>query len=255
MAFKYFLAFLIFNMSMLAHAQDKAEVLSNKSVIDLFKAGLSADIIISKIETSSCKFDMTTAGLVALKKEKLPDNVIQAMIGRTGEKPVITSKEKAASPQKKETAELSIDLMNHVYVYNSTSKTAKPLDKAVAGIRSKQTPFNGSIMLEIDGARASIRLSSTEAGSFAINTGGATMPELMLYKLKAGKSKREVASMRVTPGGVKTGENVVSLNITKLGDGIYQVSPGKTLEKGEYFFTTKPASNATTVDAYAFGVD
>ena len=55
--------------------------------------------------------------------------------------------------------------------------------------------------------------------------------------------------------GVKTGEDVIPFNVIKLKEGIFQISPNKTLEKGEYFFTGKPVSNATSVDSFCFGVD
>src|SRR5690606_23715165 len=98
----------------------------------------------------------------------------------------------------------SPELMNHVYVYDKDNQSSKPLEKSVAGIRTKQGMFGGSVMLQVDGAKSAIQLKQSESTSFVINTGGSTLPELTLYKLKSVKNKREVASMKVNSfSGVK----------------------------------------------------
>ncbi len=49
-------------------AQDaKATPLTNQDVVDLVKTGLSPDIIVAKIRTSSNHFDTSTAALKGLK--------------------------------------------------------------------------------------------------------------------------------------------------------------------------------------------
>jgi len=56
------------------------EVLTNESVIELAKAGLSESLIISKIRKSKTAFKHTTADIIRLKKEGVSDQVIAAMI-------------------------------------------------------------------------------------------------------------------------------------------------------------------------------
>ncbi len=58
------------------------EVLSNDSIINLVKAGFKESTIISLIRTSPVSFDITTAKLVTLKKNKVSEKVITAMIER-----------------------------------------------------------------------------------------------------------------------------------------------------------------------------
>jgi len=241
-------------------AQSKTEVLTNVSIINLHKAGLDAGVISSKIESSSCKFDVSTNGLVGLKKQGVPDDIIKLMVEKDSNKPATPSgsSKPIAEPKKEnvKTSALSVDLMNHVYVYYKSRQSAKALEKSVAGIRTKQGMFGGSAMLQVDGAKSGIQVSQDDATSFVINTGSNTLPELVLYKVKSAKNKREVASMKVnTFTGVKTGEDVIALDITKLSEGIFQISPNKKLEKGEYFFTGKPVAGANSMDAYTFGVE
>jgi hypothetical protein len=54
--------------------------LGNADVVKLVKAGLSAETIEAKIESSSNDFDTSTDALVALANDGVPDRVIRAMI-------------------------------------------------------------------------------------------------------------------------------------------------------------------------------
>ena len=54
--------------------------LTNKDIVGLVKAGLTADIIIAKIQTSACNFDTSPDALKELKSAGVPDDIILAMI-------------------------------------------------------------------------------------------------------------------------------------------------------------------------------
>src|SRR5690349_15652396 len=54
--------------------------LKNDDIVDLTKAGLSAESIIAKIKRSECKFETEPGDLVKLKEERVSNEVIQAMI-------------------------------------------------------------------------------------------------------------------------------------------------------------------------------
>jgi hypothetical protein len=60
--------------------QGTPKALTNQDVIDLVKTGLSTDIIVAKIRTSTDQFDTSTAGLKGLKDAGVPDAVIVAMV-------------------------------------------------------------------------------------------------------------------------------------------------------------------------------
>lgn len=66
----------------LAQGAPVREVLSNDSIINLVKAGFKENTIISLIRTSPVTFDITTAKLVTLKKNKVSEKIITAMIER-----------------------------------------------------------------------------------------------------------------------------------------------------------------------------
>jgi hypothetical protein len=57
-----------------------APAMRNKDVIDMTTSGLSEDVVIDAIRHApKCRFDLTAAGLIALKKAKVADAVIRTM--------------------------------------------------------------------------------------------------------------------------------------------------------------------------------
>ena len=61
------------------NAQDKT-ILKNADIVRMTKSGLGEDVILALIKDSKTAFNTTPKDLVDLKKEKVSDNVIQAMI-------------------------------------------------------------------------------------------------------------------------------------------------------------------------------
>jgi hypothetical protein len=63
-------------------AQEKTEnsVLTNESVTELVKSGISESIILAKIKNSNTKFDTSSTALVKLKEGGVSENIILAMI-------------------------------------------------------------------------------------------------------------------------------------------------------------------------------
>ncbi len=61
--------------------------LTNTDIVKLVKAGVSADVIVAKIQASETAFATDTDSLVALANEKVPNSVIQAMMARTAAAP------------------------------------------------------------------------------------------------------------------------------------------------------------------------
>lgn len=78
MYFSFLFLFLTYTSAI---AQD---VLTNKSIISLSKAGLPSSIIINKMKTSSCNFDLSPDALIELKNNKVTDDVLNAMIDKQG---------------------------------------------------------------------------------------------------------------------------------------------------------------------------
>jgi hypothetical protein len=54
-----------------------SEVLNNKKIIDMVRAGLSDKLIISTIQKSNCDFDTSSTGLIQLRSGRLSDALIE----------------------------------------------------------------------------------------------------------------------------------------------------------------------------------
>lgn len=240
----------VFMISISAMAQTPApEVLNNASITSLSKAGLPEAVILSKIQASPCKFEVSTNTLIALKKQGLSDALLKAMIDKTN------APAQAPVAEKKETIGMAgVDLLNHLYAYDKIKGTVKSLEKTTAGMKTTQGMFSATVTLQIDGAASPVRLSSSETIAFVVNTGNNTAPEFVLHKAKSAKGKRDAPGMKASSfSGMKTGEGIISLDVVQLKPGIYQLTPSQALDKGEYFFTYK--GNTGNSDAFAFGID
>jgi len=65
---------------LLAPGLSAAEVLTNDTIVMLVKAGLGEGLIISKIKMSQGQYDLSTNGILQLKKDGVGDKIIQAMM-------------------------------------------------------------------------------------------------------------------------------------------------------------------------------
>ena len=61
-----------------------SKVLTNADIVQMQKAGLSEEIILSKITGSPVNFDIGTQDLIRLKEAGVNDNIINAMVQKSG---------------------------------------------------------------------------------------------------------------------------------------------------------------------------
>ena len=76
------LRILLITLLLALTAFSQAEVLNNGTVIEMSKAGLSADIIFKKIGSTQPAFDVSAQGLIELKRSGVDDSIIAYMIER-----------------------------------------------------------------------------------------------------------------------------------------------------------------------------
>lgn len=170
----------------------------------------------------------------------------------------------AGSPLCAQTAEntalaSSVEILNHPYYYQQGDKTPEPLEKVIAGTKTKKVAlgYGGvNFLYEIKGVSSPLRITGTNQPEFLINTGGAPIPELTLYRLTATKGKRHaVGGAYKTFGGMKTGEDVIPFNILSAGEGLHRIVPTEELEAGEYFFAGPVVEGSSSFPVFAFGID
>ena len=71
---------LVITIMMFAAQGQSEKILTNDDVLELLDAGLSAELIVTMIETSRSEFDTDLTTILELKKAEVPDTVLQAMV-------------------------------------------------------------------------------------------------------------------------------------------------------------------------------
>lgn len=69
------------------------EILTNNSILEMKKLGLSNDVIVSKIISEQSKFDVSTQALVSLKEQGISDEVLAVMVQQNSDFRVLASSE------------------------------------------------------------------------------------------------------------------------------------------------------------------
>lgn len=255
------------------HAQTNKEVIDNQSIIDMYKAGFSKDLLLSKIDNSECHFNTSTQGLIDLKKAHVPESIISAMMKQGDKKgavkPTITTTASVQTATEAKVAQAKsnglapdLEILNLIHAWNKGNNQTLALEKTTAQMKSKTKAlgYGGvNIVFEVTGDRSPVRLAGSDQTVFLVNTGGAVPDGFVLYKLAVKKKYREAVSTNVNGvGQMKGSEGVISVNIKSLKNGLYELTPAAALAKGEYFFAQRSNSNALTTsnaDVYTFGID
>lgn len=255
-----------------AFGQDATEQVTNKTIIDLYKAGLGKEVLISKIKSSNCSFDVSTDGLITLKKANIPDEVIAAMLSKP-----------TAAPASLPTNPVS-SLAPGIYYFDSTTKSYVECDASVltnqksggfgdALKRSISGLFNSKEKASLSGASANLQFKgTTPIFTFVFDTtivgfqnantlwSDVKSPnEFFLVKLKVEKKSREITvgkgnSVKVDIG-VDNDDKVMFIS-KKVSKGVYEVQPQNPLKSGEYCFMFAASSmyQGSTHKVFDFGV-
>ncbi len=67
-------------LSLICAAEPMGEILTNEKILLLVEAGFSEQLILRKIEESDCDFEISASAMVDLKKQKVSEPVIAAMM-------------------------------------------------------------------------------------------------------------------------------------------------------------------------------
>jgi hypothetical protein len=253
---KYILTILVLICTSIVHSQVD-EVLTNQTIIQLHKAGLGKNVIKSKIQSSPCNFDLSTDGLIALKKASIPDEVIAAMLTKSSVTNTVSVNQNTDNAN---VAQLS----SGIYYFDSTANKYKECDPSVltnqksGGFgesvkRSITGLFNAKQRASLSGKEANLKLNThtpiflfvfdTAAGGFSNNNMAwsvAQSPnEFFLIKLSVVKNSREVVVGK--ENNVKSDVGIdddikISFTAKKIKKGMYEVTPAGLLKGGEYCF-------------------
>ena len=262
----------------IAHSQSKGDTLTNKTILQLHGAGLGVSVIQSKIESSICSFDLSTDALVALKKARVPDEVIPAMLSKSS--PVSQATGAGDTSQAapgiyycKGSPCALTEIEASVYSQAKMgSGFLTALTYGAAKTNMKATLAGPSANLEIGERSPSFyfyfdKSASSEfgkSGAQAFWFSAATSPnEFILVKFSVSKKTREVVTGSWnTYAGMSSGiddKNKVSFKYEKVSPGVYRVFFKEPLEKGQYCFmyagaSTYGAGGTPLQKVYDFGI-
>jgi hypothetical protein len=270
---KYVIVILFLILSVSGITQTGQSV-TNQTIIDLHKAGLGKEVLLSKIQTSTCVFDLSTDALIKLKNEKVPEEVITAML----------TKSSSPSPSQEQNTINGVLIPTSSGLYYLSDKSYIEIDPSVLtnqkagglGVALKLSVsglFNSKQKASLSGPDANTQLitqsptflfvfDTTSGGFNNSSTAWSTVQspnEFFLVKLEAQKKERELTIGKGNSVKEEIGiDNDIKVSFTsrKIKKGVYEVLPTNTLKKGEFCFMFAASSmyGGQTHKVYDFGV-
>lgn len=238
-----------------------AEDFGNDSVIALARAGVGAKVLLAKIASLPCSYDVSTAGILKLKTAGIADAVIAAMVDRCTGSPKAQGAVAAASdPAVKRAPGLYID---------AGTSTAHRLDKIrPINASGARISGNGSLLFPAKAKLAIPRAAAqTVAGSArptfyfyfetddvkvgdfgTFSTRAVQSPsEFTLVRFKQKDGQREMVIGKASPFGAKEGidpKESIQFSFDEIGDGIFMATPLASLATGDYGFVLQGEKGA-----------
>lgn len=272
--------------AMAAEEGKKAETLTNKSIMDLQQLNLGDDVILEKIKTSQCDFDVSVDGLKQLKEANVSAVVIKAMISPKAAVPVavpaaVPAAVAASGPasQPEVAGDPNDPNAPHgpgVYLYEETGGQKKmtkimPESPSVSGGAG---PFGGSERAVLTGLSAKLELTTRKpvfymflgtSGDTQL-AGGVTPAQLPLaqFDLKDNKKVQERSvvigshaggpfSSRVTNGLEEKSKR--PFDAQEIRPGVYKITLQNDLPDGEYGFVKMSGGfESASGQMFCFGI-
>ena len=253
-------------------AQTSAPV-TNQTVIDMVKAKLPADLIVTKIQTSPANFDLSTDALVKLNQSGVPSEVIKAMMEKSaaGNTSVAST---ATTPAASDPNDPNSAHDPGIYAFYSDGRAKKmvmleptvytagksggvfksAMTYGIAKVKWKAVVRNPHANVQISDPSAVFYFyfeEKSEGLSHASFGGTSTPNEFTLVKFDVKGDSRETAVMKMNAFGASSGTDDkanIPFTFEKLRPGVYKVTAKAALAAGEYCFLS-----AQTGGAYAPG--
>jgi hypothetical protein len=268
------LGFITFTVTVLLVCPPRAglateETLTNASVIELHNLDLGDAVVIEKIKTSKCEFDVSTDGLKQLKEAGVTADVIKAMI--TAMAPSKASAEAPAPPG--DPNDPAAPHEPGIWLYEETDgkrKMTKLAPSVFAGTKSGGAwgvAWGGTAKTRavLSGPQAALQISDvrptfyfyfeeTQHGLSRADGAVTTPNEFFLSQMEVRKTKNErrLVVGKVSWGGSSFGPDQKAtrpFDSEKIAPGVYKVVPTRDLDDGEYCFLY---TGSTPVGGFGF---
>ncbi len=272
------LVFLVFLLCSLAISQTDPTVLTNQAVVEMVKDKLPEDVIVTKIQTTTSNFDVSTKGLVALTNAGVPASVIKAMMTPSN-----------SGPAKAAPGDPNDPLVDHdagIYIYHKTSGGKRQLVEleptvytqgksggvfksamtyGIAKVKWKAVvrSRHAAISTVDPDAAFYFYFEEKSAGLSHSSFGTSTPNEFTLLRFEVKNDTRETVVMQANAFGSQSGtqDNAnVPFTFHKLRAGVYKVTPNAPLRSGEYGFLSSQVGGAfapgaaTASKVFDFGI-
>jgi hypothetical protein len=233
------------------------EVMTNETVIQMVKAGLSENVILAKMRSSQTKFDTRTEALIALKQAGVPEKVMSAIV--SGGPPPASAPAAAASAAAVATAPQG---SHGGPIYHVAGGKQVELIGVSGDIETSRAPFSGrKTELVLPGNKAKYRTSDRQPVFLSSNEPA----DVPLVKLDPGKNDRNLrvsSSFRSGPYSGSTSqrgirpEDRIDVDAERDSRGLFRIRPRTPLPPGEYAFVlTRSSGTIPMGTVYDFGVD
>jgi len=249
------------------------EILTNASVIELARLDFSDDIIVQKIQTSRCDFDLSVAGLKALKSGGVSERVISAMLQATGGEPAPPARKADPAPSSKAapaapraapaaapaSVHFDADPERGVY-YEKNGKrvrlTRTTAEIAAKGIWSSAFSFGAKkhrVVALLPGPKAELCVAGRRPVFYYVpGSAEMTADDLKIAKTAVRDGSREVVMLegkKVTTS--IPDEYTQPFRSERIQPGVYRLTFEEDLAPGEFAFVDGGGMDKL----YAFGVD
>ena len=233
------------------------EVMTNETVVQMVRAGLSESVILAKIRSSQTQFDTRTEALIALKKAGVSEKVLAAIVG--GDAPSAPPAA-AASPRGVAMVPLAGQAARRGPVFHVSAGKQVEMIAAGGEIERSRTPFNRKTELVLSGNKAKYRTGERQP----VFLSSAEPAEIPLVRLQPGSNDRNLkfSSSSRTPYAGSTSqrgirsEDRIDVEAERDQGGFFRIRPRAPLAPGEYgFVLTRSSGTIPSGTVYDFGVD
>jgi hypothetical protein len=266
-----FLAAILLLPSPAARAAQE-EVLTNASVIELVRLKFSDDIVVQKIESSRCDFDLSVAGLKGLKSAGVSERVISAMLETQGGSPAPRARKAEPAPSSKAApaaapatpaaagapVRFDADPERGVY-YESKGKrvrlTRSNAEIAAKGVWSSAFSFGAKkhrVVALLAGPKAELRVAGRLPVFYYVpGSTEMTADDLKIARTAVREGSREVVWLEgKTVTTSLPDEYAQPFRSERVQPGVYRITFEGDLAPGEFAFVDGGLDKL-----YAFGVD
>lgn len=255
---------------------EEAKPLSNESVVTMVKAGLGTDLVIAKIrQAPAVGFQLEVDDLVALKQQKVPETVIQAMLERTTAPPPAAAAPPLApggptgssnafeSQLEFQREELGIDVIRVALAKGDSLERIRILRGELSTVAMGMAAF-----MDYPGLKARVRTAERRPPLMVKSTTPLTGSRYFLVRLDVddddGVRSLKVSSykgrLKAMFGNSRTAMEpdhdwVFEWSAEDTGNDVWKVVPKVDLEPGEYGWYADFGAGAQQNGIFDFGID